>query len=159
MSKEKLRHATILEALNEYKKTVDSGAMYNEKDVQETIYQIEDLANNKAVIRNKNQKPEIIRGNIVIECYDVYKMFKYLINNNSTPIRTTLLDSKSSIAVNANVSLRHNESWDKTRRQEEVLLTLIDTLDFMLSSTPDTYLKAIKKKINGELKRRKECEE
>ena len=39
------------------------------------------------------------------------------------------------------------------------LFTLIDTLDFMLCSTPDTYLKAIKKKINGELKRRKECEE
>lgn len=158
MSKEILRHATILEALHEYRKTIDSSTMYNEKDVQETIYQIEDLANNKAIIRNKNQKPETIRGNIVLECYDVYKLFKYLINNNNSPIRTSLLDSKSNIPVNANVLLRYNESWSEIRRQEEVLLTLIDTLDFMLCSTPDTYLKTIKKKINGELKRRKECE-
>ena len=164
MPKEKLRHATILEALYEYRKTIDSSAMYNEKDVQETIYQIEDLANNKAIIRNKNQKPETIRGNIVLECYDVYKLFKYLINNNNGPIRTSLLGSTSGIPVNANVSLRYNESWDETRRLEEVILTIIDTLDFTLHNIPDAYLKSIKKKINAELKRRKEfkrniCEE
>ena len=159
MSKERLRHATILEALNEYKKTIDSGAMYNEKDVQETIYQIEDLVSNKAIIRNKNQRPETIRGNIILECYDVYKLFKCLIKSNTTPIRTSLLDSKSNIPVNANVLLRYNESWDETRRLEEVLLTLIDTLDYSLLDIPDGYLKTIKKKINGELKRRKEVNE
>ena len=161
MPKEKLRHATILEALYEYRKTVDSSAMYNEKDVQETIYQIEDLANSKAIIRNKNQRPETIKGNIILECYDVYKLFKYLIQKSSDvpSVRTSLLDSKSNIPVNANVSLRYNESWDETRRLEEVLLTIIDTLDFTLHNIPDTYLKTIKKKINKELKCRKECEE
>tara|TARA_A100000172_G_C3041788_1_gene110805 strand:+ start:2359 stop:2838 length:480 start_codon:yes stop_codon:yes gene_type:complete len=159
MSKENLRHATILEALHEYKKTIDSGAMYNEKDVQETIYQIEDLVSNKAIIRSKNQRPETITGNIILECYDVYKMFKYIIKDSPNKVRTSLLDSKSNIPVNANVSLRYNESWDEPRRLEEVILTLIDTLNFTMGHIPDTYLKAIKKNINEEIKRRKECEE
>jgi predicted glycosyltransferase len=159
MSKEILKHGTILEALNEYKKTIDSGAMYNEKVVQETIYQIEDLANNKAIIRNKNQRPDTISGNIILECYDVYKMFKYLINNANSPIRTSLLDSKSNVPVKANVSLRYNESWDEPRRVEEVILTLIDTLEFTMGIIPDAYLKAMKKKMNEELKRRKEINE
>ena len=160
MSKEILRHATILEALHEYRKTIDSGAMYNEKDIQETIYQIEDLANSKAIIRNKESKPDTIKGNIIIESYDVYKMFKSLIGKSISPVKASLLDSSNSrIPVQATVSLRSNETWDETRRLEEIILTIIDTLDYTLRDIPDTYLKTIKKKINREIKRRRECEE
>ena len=160
MPKEKLRHATILEALHEYRKTVDSSTMYNEKDVQETIYQIEDLANSKAIIRNKDSKPDTIKGNIIIESYDVYKMFKSLIKKSISTVKTSLLDSSNSrIPVQATVSLQSGETWNETRRIEEVILTIIDTLDFTLHNIPDTYLKTIKKKINKELKCRKECEE
>ena len=160
MPKEKLRHATILEALHEYRKTIGSGAMYNEKDIQETIYQIEDLANSKAIIRNKESKPDTIKGNIIIESYDVYKMFKSLIGKSISPVKASLLDSSNSrIPVQATVSLRSNETWDETRRLEEIILTIIDTLDYTLRDIPDTYLKTIKKKINREIKRRRECEE
>jgi len=158
MSKEKLRHATIIEALSEYKKTIDSSTMYNEKDVQETIYQIEDLANSKAVIYNKNSKPDVISGNIIIESYDVYKMFKSLSAQTNSPVKAALLDSTSNVPVRTTVSLRCNESWDKIRRTEEIVLTLIDTLRFIICDIPDTYLSTLKININEEVKRRKEID-
>ena len=92
-------------------------------------------------------------------------MFKSLIGKSISPVKASLLDSSNSrIPVQATVSLRSNETWDETRRLEEIILTIIDTLDFTLHNIPDAYLKSIKKKINAELKRRKEfkrniCEE
>tara|TARA_R110002020_G_scaffold324688_1_gene540327 strand:+ start:233 stop:757 length:525 start_codon:yes stop_codon:yes gene_type:complete len=155
MSKEKLRHATILEALNEYKKTIDSGAMYNEKDVQETIYQIEDLVSNKAIIRNKNHKPKTITGSIYIESYDIYKMYKHFITNVSTPaLKTNLQDCSSKTPVYTSVSMKSFDGWSKERKVEEVILHFIDTLDFCIADVHKNFLNTIQTKIENELSRR-----
>lgn len=160
MSKEKLRHATLIEALNEYKKTIDSSSMYQEKDVQETIYQIEDLANNKAVVIDNNYKPKTITGSIYIESYDIYKMYKHFITDVSTPaIKTNLQDCSSKTPVYTSVSMKSFNGWSKERKVEEVILHFIDTLDFCIYDVHKNFLTTIQTKIENELSRRIAIEE
>jgi|TARA_A100000172_G_scaffold78476_2_gene64112 hypothetical protein len=160
MSKEKLRHATLIEALNEYKKTINSSSMYQEKDVQETIYQIEDLANGQAVVLNKNYKPKTITGSIYIEPYDIYKMYKHFITGVSTPaLKTNLQDCASKTPVYTSVSMKSFDGWSKERKVEEVILHFIDTLDFCITDIHRNFLTTIQTKVNGELSRRIATEE
>jgi len=160
MSKEKLRHATLIEALHEYKKTIDSSSMYQEKDVQETIYQIEDLANGQAVVLNKNHKPKTITGSIYIESYDIYKMYKHFIEGIETPaMKTNLQDCSSKTPVYTSVSMKSFNGWSKERKVEEVILHLIDTLDFCITDVHKNFLTTIQTKVNGELSKRIAIEE
>lgn len=155
MSKEKLRHATLIEALNEYKKTIDSSSMYQEKDVQETIYQIEDLANNKAVVIDKNYRPKSITGTAHVECYEIYKMFKTFVEGVETPaIKANLKDCTSNSPIYASLLIKNFNGWDRNRRIEEVVLNLIDTLDYCITDVHRNFLTTIQTKVNGELSRR-----
>jgi hypothetical protein len=155
MPKEKLRHVVILDALHEYKKGKDN--MYNEKDVQETIYQMEDITNEKAFIYNKSNPKEITKGDISIEAYDIYKLFKNLITGNSTPLTLPLLNVGNKKITGA-IRLRSNESWDMPRRIEEVMITLEDTLNFAIGDISDVSIKRIKAIAHNEIKRRKEID-
>ena len=160
MSKEELRHATLIEALNEYKKTIDSSSMYQEKDVQETIYQIEDLANNKAVVIDKNYKPKSITGEIHIESYEIHKMFKTFVEGVETPaIKSNLSQCTSKSPVYASLFIKNFNSWGRSRRIEEVVINLIDTLDYCITDVHKNFLTTIQTKVNGELSRRIATEE
>ena len=158
MSKEKLRHATLIEALNEYKKTIDSSSMYQEKDVQETIYQIEDLANNKAVVIDKNYRPKTITGTAHVECYEIYKMFKTFVEGLETPAIKCNLQNCSS-PIYAALLIKNFNGWDKNRRIEEVVLNLIDTLEYCITDVHKNFLTTIQTKVNGELSKRIATEE
>tara|TARA_R100001244_G_C5127602_1_gene125001 strand:- start:222 stop:740 length:519 start_codon:yes stop_codon:yes gene_type:complete len=155
MPKEKLRHTVILDALNEYKKGKDN--MYNEKDVQETIYQMEDINNKKAFIYNKSTPKETIKGDVCVEIYDVYKLYKNLIMNVNEGITFPLLNTGGE-RVHALIQLRSNESWDKPRRAEEVMITLEDTLSYVIKDISDVAIERIKAIAHNELKRRKEID-
>ena len=155
MSKEKLRHATLIEALKEYRKTIDSSSMYQEKDVQETIYQIEDLANNKAVVIDKNYRPKTITGTVHVESYEIYKMFKTFVEGVETPpIKTNLTNCTSKSPIYASLLIKNFNGWDRNRRIEEVVLNLIDTLDYCITDVHKNFLTTIQTKVNGELSRR-----
>ena len=152
MPKEKLRHVVILDALHEYKKGKDN--MYNEKDVQETIYQMEDITNEKAFIYNKSNPKETIKGDISMEAYDVYKLFKNLIAGTNSPLTLPLLNVGGKVIKGA-IRLRSNESWDMPRRVEDVMITLEDTLNFAIGDISDVTIKRIKAIAHNEIKRRK----
>ena len=155
MPKEKLKHIVILEALNEYKKGKDN--MYNEKDVQETIYQMEDINNDKAFIYNKSTPKETIKGDVHLEIYDIYRLYKNLIMNVNEGVKYSLLNT-SGERVHASIQLKGNESWDKPRRVEEVMITLEDTLKYAMKDISDSLLTRIKVNVTNEIKRRKEVD-
>ena len=157
MPKEKLRHTVILDALHTYKNKKDGSQMYNEKDIQETIYQIEDINSEKAFIYNKSNPKETIKGDISMEAYDVYKLFKNLITGTNSPLTLPLLNVGGRTIKGA-IRLRSNESWDMPRRIEDVMITLEDTLNFAIGDISDVTIKRIKAIAHNEIKRRKECE-
>ena len=70
------------------------------------------------------------------------------------PIKTNLTNCTSKSPIYASLLIKNFNGWDRNRRIEEVVLNLIDTLDYCITDVHKNFLTTIQTKVNGELSRR-----
>tara|TARA_R100000231_G_scaffold139388_1_gene120444 strand:- start:327 stop:863 length:537 start_codon:yes stop_codon:yes gene_type:complete len=96
----------------------------NQKDVQESIYQLEDMVAGKAFLKNKSINNKYVDNNVHIRLRDIVDLIKMklrladYVDYNSEPI--VILHSNSGQKINTKVSINYpspyeDESLDKQR--------------------------------------------
>lgn len=123
---EKLKTGTMLyalkEMLNHPSQLLEDNI--NQKDVQEAIYQLEDMFNGKAFLKSKSKNQKFVDNNVHIRLRDIVDLIKMklrlaeFVDYNSEPI--CVLHSQSGQKINTKVSINYpspyeDESLDKQR--------------------------------------------
>ena len=123
---EKLKTGTMLyalkEMLNHPSQLLEDNI--NQKDVQEAIYQLEDMFNGKAFLKSKSKNQKFVDNNVHIRLRDIVDLIKMklrlaeFVDYNSEPI--VVLHSQSGQKINTKVSINYpspyeDESLDKQR--------------------------------------------
>jgi len=163
--KENLKDALILESLHEYKKTIDSSSMYQEKDVQEAIYQVQDIGNGKAYIKNFTKFTPISLPieMCVYQHMDELKLF-------ATNAMSAYTFSKKVESRRVNVSLKSSFSQNESvqnmpgdtvteKRIEYLIREMYSLFTNINCKMTDSQLKYMKSVFHNELKHRKEIAE
>ena len=121
---EKLKTDIMLYALKEIKKANIGIDNLKDKDIQEAIYQLEDIVSDKAFLKNKSKNNKYVDNYVQIRLRDMVDLTKMnlkeadYVDFNSEPI--VILHSKSGQRINTKVSINYpsqyeNESLDKQR--------------------------------------------
>ena len=138
----------------------------NQKDVQEAIYQLEDMIAGKAFLKSKSKNNKYVDNNVHMRLRDIVDLIKMklrladYVDFNSEPI--VLLTSKSGQKINTKVSISYptpyeDDSLDKQRTY--ACSYLVNSLvKMLLPYVSKTDFADTKEYFEMEMKRRNELE-
>ena len=95
----------------------------NQKDVQEAIYQLEDMVEGKAFRKNKSKNNKYVDNNVHIRLRDIVDLIKMklrlaeFVDFNSEPI--VVLQSKSGQKINTKVSISYPSPYEDNSLQKQ----------------------------------------
>lgn len=105
----------LKEVLNHPNKLIEDNI--NQKDVQEAIYQLQDIFEGKAFIKNKSKNNKYVDNTVHIRLRDIVDLIKMklrladYVDYNSEPI--VVLQSKSGQKINTKVSISYPTQYDQ----------------------------------------------
>tara|TARA_R100001015_G_C4503909_1_gene77605 strand:- start:71 stop:607 length:537 start_codon:yes stop_codon:yes gene_type:complete len=138
----------------------------NQKDVQEAIYQLEDMLNGKTFLKNKSKNNKYVDNNVHIRLRDIVDLIKMklrlaeYVDFNSEPI--VVLTSKSGQKINTKVSINYpspyeDKSLDKQRTYASSYL-IISLIKMLLPYVSKADFDDTTDYFQMEILRRKELE-
>lgn len=95
----------------------------NQKDIQESIYQLEDMIAGKAFLKNKLKNNKYVDNNVHIRLRDIVDLIKMklrlaeFVDFNSEPI--VVLQSKSGQKINTKVSISYPSPYEDNSLQKQ----------------------------------------
>ena len=138
----------------------------NQKDVQEAIYQLQDIFEGKAFLKNKSKNKKYVDNTVHIRLRDIVDLIKMklrladYVDFNSEPI--VVLHSKSGQKINTKVSIsyptQHEEDSLANQRFYACSYLINSLVKMLLPYVGKTDFANTKEYFEMEMKRRKELE-
>ena len=138
----------------------------NQKDVQEAIYQLEDMVEGKAFLKNKSKNNKYVDNNVHIRLRDIVDLIKMklrlaeFVDYNSEPI--VILHSKGGHKINTKVSINYPSPYEDTsldkQRTYACSYLVISLIKMLLPYVSKGDFADTKEYFEMEMKRREQLE-
>tara|TARA_Y100001938_G_C8078506_1_gene427632 strand:+ start:1065 stop:1595 length:531 start_codon:yes stop_codon:yes gene_type:complete len=163
---EKLKTDIMLYALKEIKKANIGIDVLKDTDIQEAIYQLEDIVSDKAFIKNKSKNNKYVDNNVHIRLRDIIDLIKMKLkladfyNYSSEP--TITLSSSSARKINTKLSIKFPSPYEEENVDSQRTFAcsyLVNSLvKMLLPYVSKTDFSDTKQYFEMEMKRRNELE-